>query len=212
MTSEIQLPEGFRLYRGHLSLVAQFELLEAISKVIASAPLYVPVMPKTGRPMSVQMTNCGSLGWVTCKDHGYRYQATHPETGTVWPAIPLEVLEIWQELCGVNSEPEACLINWYEPGAKLGLHVDRDEQDMTTPVLSVSLGDDAYFRLGGLARRDKTSRLLLRSGDVLVMGGASRLCHHGIDRILSGTGALLPQPGRFNLTLRRVTPVGDSGG
>ena len=176
--------------------------------MIERAPLYIPAMPKTGRPLSVKMTNCGPLGWVTCREHGYRYQASHPVTDQPWPEIPPCILSVWEELSGTHTQPEACLINWYEPGAKLGLHVDRDEEDYSAPVVSISLGDDAWFRVGGRKRRDPTKRLLLKSGDVIVMGGEARLIHHGIDRILPGTGALLKQPGRYNLTLRRVTPPG----
>lgn len=197
--------DGFEHHRGYLSVATQIEICQAIANVIAAAPLFEPAMPKTGRLMSVKMTNCGPLGWVTCKARGYRYQALHPVTGALWPAIPPSIQAIWQSLAGVEVEPQACLINWYAPHAKLGLHVDRDEQDLTAPVVSISLGDDAWFRLGGPKRRDPTDRHLLKSGDVVVLGGAARLCHHGIDRILPGTSALLPAPGRYNLTLRRVT-------
>jgi alkylated DNA repair protein (DNA oxidative demethylase) len=198
---------GFRYIPGGLTHREQVRLLAAIDAVIATSPLYVPTMPKTGRPMSVRMTNCGPLGWVTCRELGYRYQPCHPVTNTPWPEMPTEIKQIWSEFSGVAADAEACLINWYDPSAKLGLHVDRDEQDFAAPVVSVSLGDDAWFRVGGLARRDPTSRILLRSGDVVVMGGSARLIHHGIDRILPNTGQLLPQPGRYNLTLRRVSPV-----
>ncbi len=181
--------------------------MAAIAAVIDRAPLYTPAMPKTGRPLSVQMTNCGALGWVTCREYGYRYQALHPATDQPWPEIPPCIMGVWEKLSGTPVRPEACLINWYEPGAKLGLHVDRDEEDFSAPVVSISLGDDAWFRVGGRKRRDPTERLLLKSGDVVVMGGDARLLHHGIDRILPGTCDLLPMPGRYNLTLRRVTPI-----
>jgi DNA oxidative demethylase len=200
-------PKGLEHYVGALDKADQVGLIATIDAAIAAAPLYVPAMPKTGRPLSVQMTNCGVLGWVTCKDLGYRYQPTHPETGASWPPMPPEILSIWKQYAGIETVPEACLINWYEPGAKLGLHVDRDEQEFAAPVVSISLGDDGWFRVGGLKRGDPTQRLLLKSGDVIVLRDEARLIHHGIDRILPGTNDLLPVPGRYNLTLRRVTPI-----
>jgi alkylated DNA repair protein (DNA oxidative demethylase) len=197
---------GLVIHEHFLDRAAQELVLRAVRGVIAEAPLYVPKMPWTGRPMSVRITNCGALGWVTSKDEGYRYQATHPETGRPWPPIPAVILAIWDEVAGYPAPPEACLVNWYEPGAKLGLHVDSDEEAFDAPVVSISLGDDAWFRIGGPKRRDSTERVRLRSGDVVVMGGDARLIHHGIDRILPGTSDLVGEPGRFNLTLRRVTP------
>ena len=184
---------------------AQIALLAAIREVIAEAPLFTPAMPRSGKPMSVRMTNCGPLGWVTDKERGYRYQARHPETGKPWPAIPRMLLELWQDLAAYPAPPEACLVNYYAGSAKMGLHQDKDEEDFAAPVLSVSLGDNGIFRLGGRSRRDPTQRLELTSGDVVVLGGADRLAFHGIDRILGGTSELLPEGGRFNLTLRRVT-------
>jgi DNA oxidative demethylase len=207
MTAKQQIIEGLSHYEGLLNPSEQSVLVAVIKEIIASSPLYVPTMPKSGRPLSVRMTNCGALGWVTCKELGYRYQASHPETQEPWPAIPAQILKIWHLVAGIDAEPEACLINWYDGSAKLGLHVDRDEDEFAAPVVSISLGDDAWFRIGGLKRRDPTRRILLKSGDVVVMGGASRLIHHGIDRILPGTGELLQEAGRYNLTLRRVTPL-----
>lgn len=176
-----------------------------IRTVLEKSPLYVPTMPNSGKPFSVRMTNCGALGWVSSKDGGYRYQEKHPETGKPWQPMPSKLLEIWKKVAVYPAEPEACLINWYEPGAKLGQHVDADEEDNCAPVISVSLGDDAWFRVGGRTRKDPTERFLLRSGDVVVLGGNARLAYHGIDRILPGTSELLGQPGRYNLTMRRVT-------
>jgi alkylated DNA repair protein (DNA oxidative demethylase) len=180
-------------------------LLAAIREVIAQAPLFTPAMPRSGNPMSVRMTNCGPLGWVTDKERGYRYQATHPKTGTPWPPIPNVLLDLWRDLAGYPAPPEACLVNYYEGNAKMGLHQDKDEEDFAAPVLSVSLGDTGIFRLGGRSRREPTRKFELRSGDVVVLGGADRLAYHGIDRVLAGTSDLLPEGGRFNLTLRRVT-------
>jgi alkylated DNA repair protein (DNA oxidative demethylase) len=149
------------------------------------------------------MTNLGSLGWVSDRA-GYRYQATHPETGQPWPAIPEMVLDAWRKVAGYPHLPEACLVNHYREGAKMGLHQDRDEEDFAAPVVSISLGDTGVFRIGGTERGGKTQTLKLVSGDVLVMGGAARLCFHGIDRILTGTSTLLKDGGRINLTMRRV--------
>jgi DNA oxidative demethylase len=151
------------------------------------------------------MSNCGSLGWVSDKAHGYRYQATHPETGAPWPAIPDRLLALWREVTGYPLAPEACLINFYDTGTKMGSHQDRDEQDLAAPVLSISLGDDAIFHVGGQVRRDPKVRVRLASGDVLVLEGASRLAFHGIDKVFPGTSLLLKDGGRINLTLRRVT-------
>jgi alkylated DNA repair protein (DNA oxidative demethylase) len=160
-------------------------------------------MPKTGKPFSVRMTNCGPLGWVS-DESGYRYQPLHPETKEPWPLLPAPLLALWEELSGYPHPPEACLVNYYAAGAKMGLHQDRDEQDFDAPVLSISLGDAALFRIGGTTRGGKTASLKLASGDVLVFGGAARLAYHGIDRVLSGSSTLLAEGGRLNLTLRRV--------
>lgn len=200
--------DGFAHRAGYLDRAAQVELVSAVRQVIAAAPLYVPTMPRTGKPLSVRMTNCGRLGWLTDAAGGYRYEAEHPVTGLAWPAMPARLLAIWRDVVPGAAEPEACLVNWYGPEAKLGLHRDQDEADLTTPVVSISLGCDAWFRLGGLTRREPTQRMLLRSGDLVVLGGAARLAFHGIDRILAGSSDLIGEPGRINLTLRRVTVAG----
>jgi DNA oxidative demethylase len=184
---------------------AQVALLAAIREVIAVAPLFTPTMPRSGHPMSVRMTNCGRLGWITDKEHGYRYQATHPKTGKPWPPIPTILLDFWRELANYRAMPEACLVNYYAGSAKMGLHQDKDEEDFAAPVVSVSLGDTAIFRVGGRSRQQQTRSVELKSGDVVVLGGIDRLAYHGIDRILPGTSDLIPEGGRFNLTMRRVT-------
>jgi DNA oxidative demethylase len=191
---------------GYLDRAMQDELLAAVRAVIVAAPLYVPRMPRTGKPMSVRMTNCGPLGWVTDEARGYRYQATHPETGAPWPPIPDILLHAWHELGGYPRPPEACLINFYSADARMGLHQDKDEQDFAAPVVSLSLGDAALFRVGGCKRSDSTKSLRLASGDAVVLDGERRLAFHGVDRILPGTSTLLPEGGRINLTLRRVSP------
>jgi DNA oxidative demethylase len=195
---------GATLSPGFLDPAAQAALLAEIRAVIRAAPLYTPRMPKTGHPLSVRMTNCGPLGWVT-DERGYRYQGTHPETGGPWPPIPPLVLAAWQQLARYPHPAQCCLINFYGATAKMGLHQDRDEQEFAAPVVSLSLGDSCVFRIGGRTRRDPTRTLPLASGDALVLGGEARLAFHGVDRILPGTSALLPEGGRINLTLRRVT-------
>lgn len=189
---------------GYLDRSAQAALRDALQAVFARAPLYAPRMPKTGKPMSVRMTNCGPLGWVT-DERGYRYQATHPETGAPWPPMPDMLVGAWRALAGYDHAPEACLINVYGPDAKMGLHQDRDEEDFDAPVVSLSLGDSCLFRIGGTKRNDPTRSLRLASGDAVVLGGAARLAFHGVDRIMPGTSTLLPEGGRINLTMRRVT-------
>jgi len=200
------LPRGVRHIPGYLGAEAQEALVAAIRAVVQAAPLYTPTMPKSGRPMSVRMTNCGTLGWVTDQERGYRYQATHPVTGKPWPAIPQSLLTLWREVASWPMEPEACLVNFYDQSAKMGLHQDRDEQNLQAPVVSVSLGDACLFRIGGSKRDDPTKSFRLESGDVVVLGGEGRLAFHGVDRIYPMTSALLNKGGRINLTLRRVSP------
>jgi DNA oxidative demethylase len=201
-----ELGPGLVLHRGWLSRDVQVSLLTDLREIVRLAPLFTPSMPRTGTPFSVRMTNCGSLGWVS-DIKGYRYQPCHPETGLSWPAIPDILLEAWEKLSQFPKVPEACLLNWYEGKAKMGLHQDRDEQEFTAPVLSVSLGDTCLFRYGGLKRNDPTKSVRLESGDLLVIGGDSRLCFHGIDRVYAGSNDLLSKGGRINLTMRRVTKV-----
>ena len=200
----MMLSNGIRHLPGYLDRAAQEALVEDIRGVVAAAPLFLPAMPRTGKPMSVRMTNCGPLGWVTDKERGYRYQSTHPLTGELWPAIPPQLLTIWNEIAGYEKPPEACLVNFYADDAKMGLHQDKDEKDLGAPVVSISLGNSCLFRIGGNDRADKTSSLKLASGDIVILGGDGRLCFHGVDRIYPGTSTLLKSGGRINLTLRRV--------
>lgn len=199
------LPDGVTLLPGRLDHGAQTALVEALRGVIREAPLFTPVMPGNGRPFSVRMTNCGPLGWVSDRA-GYRYQPTHPTTGRPWPAMPPVLLDLWNAVTGYDLPPEACLVNFYAEGAKMGLHQDRDEADFAAPLLSISLGDTARFRLGGVERGDPTRSFPLESGDVLMLAPPMRLAFHGIDRVLPATSTLLPRGGRINLTLRRVSP------
>lgn len=200
---------GFEYIQEYLDLAAQRHLLAEVRQLIQRAPLYTPQMPRSGRPFSVQMTNCGALGWVSDKEGGYRYQAHHPETGAPWPTFPHTIRKIWTALAKNAVPLEACLINYYGPQAKMGLHRDEDEMDLSAPVVSISLGDTARFRIGGLRRKDRTASFDLRSGDIVVLGGESRLAYHGVDRIVAGSSKLLPEGGRFNLTLRRVSAALD---
>lgn len=197
---------GLKYLPGYLAAAAQRDLAGALRAAVAEAPLFTPFMPRTGRPFSVRMTNLGSLGWVSDRA-GYRYQASHPDTGKPWLPIPDQILDVWRAVADYPHPPEACLVNLYREGAKMGLHQDADEEDFAAPVVSISLGDTAVFRISGTERGGKTATIKLSSGDVLVMGGAARLCYHGIDRILSGTSTLLAGGGRINLTLRRVTKL-----
>ncbi|PYE41533.1 DNA alkylation damage repair protein AlkB [Rhizobium sp. PP-F2F-G20b] len=200
------LPKGFRHIPGFLDRDRQEALVEEIRAVVAAAPLYRPAMPKTGKELSVRMTNCGALGWVTDKALGYRYQPQHPVSQEPWPAIPQSLLDLWQTVAGASKPPQACLVNFYAETARMGLHQDKDEQDLQTPVVSVSLGDACLFRVGGCERNDRTVSFKLSSGDIVVLGGESRLAFHGVDRIYPATSTLLKNGGRINLTLRRVTP------
>ncbi|MBA5776063.1 alpha-ketoglutarate-dependent dioxygenase AlkB [Stappia sp. F7233] len=201
---------GLRFLPGYFDRQAQESLVGEIRQAIAQAPLFQPVMPRTGKAFSVRMSNCGPLGWVSDID-GYRYQPHHPDSGRTWPPIPQRLLDLWEDVAAGAPEPEACLINFYAPGARMGLHQDRDEEDLSAPVVSVSLGDTAVFRVGGTNRKDPTTSMKLASGDVVVLGGNARLAFHGIDRVLAGTSTLLANGGRLNLTLRRVTPVRQEG-
>jgi alkylated DNA repair protein (DNA oxidative demethylase) len=190
------------LWREKFSPSQQKALLDEVLEKLKAAPLYRPVMPNTGKAFSVEESNFGALGWVSDKN-GYRYQPAHPVTGKAWPAIPQALLALWDEI-NDGPAPECCLVNLYRPEAKMGLHQDRDEQDVSAAVIGVSLGDAALFRIGGPKRGGPTRSVTLASGDVIAFGGAARLAYHGIDRIKPGTSGLVPGGGRLSLTLRRV--------
>ena len=191
------LQNGIRHLPGYLDRTAQESLLAAVRAVTAEAPLFTPEMPVTGKPMTVRMTNCGPLGWVTD-------QSFHPKTGEPWPAMPPPLVDLWQAVAGYPKPPEACLVNFYADDARMGLHQDKDETDFAAPVLSISLGNTCLFRVGGLNRKDPTGSFKLSSGDIVVIGGEGRLAFHGVDKIYPGTSTLLKNGGRINLTLRRV--------
>lgn len=198
--------DGFRLFPGRLSQGAQQALADAVMDAAAGRwPFYRPLTPG-GKPMSVEMTGFGPLNWISDRG-GYRYEPVHPVTGAPWPPIPPVLLELWSELADPVTPPDACLVNLYRAGARMGLHQDRDEADFGYPVLSVSLGDTAVFRIGGTARGGPTRSVRLASGDVCLLAGEARLAHHGVDRILPGSSRLVPGGGRINLTLRRARPA-----
>ena len=192
---------GVHVWQEWLSKEEQTRILDDIRTVVASAPLFMPTTP-SGKKMSVRMTSAGRMGWVT-DSLGYRYEPKHP-SGVPWPAIPISVLKVWESLSGSSRMPDCCLVNFYQTDARMGLHQDRDEANFNYPVLSISLGDEALFRIGNLEKRGTTKSVWLRSGDVIRMGEAARLIHHGVDRIRAGSSTLLKNGGRINLTLRVV--------
>lgn len=206
-------PQGFRHLPLYFSLADQQALIEAVKTGVMQAPFFQPTMPRTGTPLSVVMSNFGPLGWVTDKDKGYRYEPAHPKTGQPWPELPDMLGKLWDDVTDFPARPEATLINWYkeDKAAKMGMHVDNDENDLRAPVVSVSLGDPAMFRIGGLKRGGKTTGIKLYSGDVVVLAGEARLCHHGVSKVFYGESALVPKGGRINLTMRRVNGVVVSG-
>lgn len=201
LMSEPIRQKGFVIHPGFLDRAAQVKLVDRLREVLAIAPLFTP---RTRRgPMSVRMSAAGKYGWIS-DTRGYRYDTQHPD-GMTWPAIPNEVAAIWEAVSDCPRAPECCLVNWYGEGARMGLHRDEDEADLSCPVVSVSLGDEGLFRMGNVERGGRTESIWLKSGDVVVMGGAARLAHHGVDRIRFGSSTLLPNSGRINLTLRVVT-------
>jgi alkylated DNA repair protein (DNA oxidative demethylase) len=195
---------GFRLIPQALDGAAQAELAAAVMAAAQTAPFYSPMTP-FGRPMSVGQTSLGALGWVSDAS-GYRYEPDHPLTGRPWPAMPPALMALWARYAGSDRAPDSCLVNLYRGAARMGLHVDADEADLSVPVLSISLGDTAIFRLGGPRRGDPTTSVRLASGDVCVLAGEARSAHHGVDRILCGSSRLIEGGGRLNLTLRRASP------
>ncbi len=203
-------PEGFHFLPQYLGEAEQLELVSDVRAILDQAPLFQQKMPKTGTPMSVRMSNAGVHGWVIDRDGGYRYQNTHPVSGLAWPPIPQRLLQVWSHLTGEVNPPNLCLVNYYGADARLGLHQDRGAGSLDAPVVSISLGDDATFALGGLSRRDRVQRFALHSGDLIWFGGSSRLIFHGVEGIHLHTSTLLErgrlfESGRINITLRRIS-------
>jgi alkylated DNA repair protein (DNA oxidative demethylase) len=203
MIRPINVLPGFDLWPGLLDPKAQNDLTRLTLAAFETAP---PAHYETayGKAMSVAMTSFGPLGWTSDKT-GYRYADRHPGTGEPWPAMPQVLLDLWAELGDPETPPDSALINLYRGDARMGLHQDRDEADPRFPVLSVSLGDTAVFRIGGTSRKDPTKSLKLSSGDVCRLSGPGRLAFHGVDRILAGSSGLVDGGGRINITLRRAT-------
>ena len=206
MVKPLALAPGVALWREYFSRDAQRALLVDVLARVETAPFYKPVMPKSGKPFSVEETNFGPLGWISDKD-GYRYAPLHPYTDQPWPDIPPALLALWEDVAAYPAPPECCLVNLYRAAAKMGAHQDRDEAATEAPVVSVSLGDSALFRFGGATRKGPTQSVTLSSGDVLVFGGPARLMFHGIDRVIGGSSQLLTGGGRINLTLRRIAQI-----
>jgi len=198
------MAEGAVLLRG-FAAAAAVELIGAIAEIESAAP-FRRMMTPGGHLMSVAMTNCGSLGWVTDRS-GYHYHACDPETRRPWPAMPPALRSLAMQAADragfAQFRPDACLINRYQPGARMSLHQDRDEQDLAAPIVSVSLGLPAVFQFGGLRRSDKAQRFRIQHGDIAVWGGPARLCFHGVAPLAQGEHPLLG-PVRINLTFRKV--------
>ena len=199
-----QIADGAVLLRGHATPV-EGELIAALREIVAQAPFRRMQTPG-GHQMSVAMTNCGDVGWVTDRT-GYRYDRVDPETGRHWPAMPPSFVRLAGEAAATggfaNFAADACLINRYAPGARMSLHQDRDEQDFAAPIVSVSLGLPATFLFGGLKRSDTPTRYRLVHGDVVVWGGPSRLVFHGVAPLADGEHRLMGRS-RINLTFRRA--------
>lgn len=203
LTFKTSFDTGLVMRRGYFDDSRQRELVTVLRDAVRCAPLFTPTLPNSGKEMKVRMTNLGDLGWVTDRDRGYRYQATHPRTGCPWPDIPTILLDLWRHLVS-DEPPDCCLVNWYGPEARLGLHQDKDEESFDYPIVSVSLGAACVFAIGGLKRTDPVERHILQSGDVVMFGGPKRLAYHAVERVYPHSSELLRSAGRINLTMRRV--------
>ena len=202
--NRLNVAPGVVLWPQYFNAAEQENLVADVFLLAQEAPFYRPRMPGSGKPFSVEETNFGPLGWLS-DESGYRYVRQHPFTHASWPAIPPDLLDLWGGISSYPAPPECCLVNLYRDGARMGLHQDRDEGALDAPVVSVSLGDEAVFRIGGPTRQSASKSVRLRSGDVLMFGGPARLAFHGIDRVIPATSPLISGGGRLNLTLRRVT-------
>lgn len=198
----IAVVPGFDLWPQALDRATQEALIAAVLAAGEVAPFTHYDTPM-GKPMSVAMSSFGPLGWVSDKD-GYRYADRAPDGTRPWAPMPAALEDLWRELGDANIPADTCLINLYRGDARMGLHQDRDEADPRFPVLSISLGDTAVFRIGGTSRKDPTRSLKLASGDVCRLSGPARLAFHGVDRVIAGSSSLVPGGGRINLTLRRA--------
>lgn len=190
---------GVPVWRNRLDAAAQAALMAEVEAVWTAAPPR-RLMTRWGKPLSVSMSAAGTRGWTSDR-RGYRYAAVQDD-GRPWPGIPTSLTDLWRALAPTARMPDSLLVNLYRGSARMGLHQDRDEADLTQPVVSVSLGDEALFRVGGTDRGGPTESTWLRSGDVMMLEGPSRLAFHGIDRIRAGSSDLVRGGGRVNLTLR----------
>jgi alkylated DNA repair protein (DNA oxidative demethylase) len=202
MIQPLSVIPGFDLWPGLLSVDVQRALVAAVFEAAETAP-FAHYATAYGKAMSVSMTSFGPLGWVSDAS-GYRYADRHPGTERPWPPMPQALLDLWSQLGDARTPPDSCLVNLYRGDARMGPHQDRDEADKAYPVLSISLGDTAVFRIGGTARKDPSRSLKLTSGDVCRLSGPARLAFHGVDRTIPGSSSLVPGGGRINLTLRRA--------
>jgi DNA oxidative demethylase len=202
-TQEV-MAEGAVLLRGFAKRL-EGDLIADLRAIVGQAPFRHMVTPG-GHQMSVAMTNCGGLGWVTDRT-GYRYDANDPETGKPWPAMPPSFRELAKQAADQAGfggfSPDACLINRYQPGARMSLHQDKDEHDFGAPIVSVSLGLPATFLFGGLKRSDKPRRFRLQHGDIAVWGGPARLKFHGVAPLADGEHSVMGRQ-RINLTFRKA--------
>jgi len=201
-----ELPTGFALLSAALDRSTQEAAYTAVRAVAKEAPFSQP-RTKGGGQFSAEITNCGSAGWWS-DERGYRYETTDPRSGRAWPAMPRVFADLLETvLTGTEAagfQPDACLINQYVAGAKMGLHQDKDEADFSHPIVTVCLGASADFWVGGQKRADKPMIVPVHSGDVLIMGGASRMSYHGVRKIYAGTSPLDGLDGRISLTFRRA--------
>lgn len=191
--------KGVKIWEGFLDRNAQETMVADLRSIARVAPFRQYETPG-GRKMSVRMSAAGEMGWTTDRQ-GYRYDPVQPD-GTCWPDIPDSILDVWKKVAGVSKLPDSCLVNYYGEGSKMGMHQDRDEAETSWPVVSISLGDEALFRVGGTERGGRTKSHMLRSGDVALLAGDARLAYHGIDRVAFRSSDLLPDGGRINVTLR----------
>jgi DNA oxidative demethylase len=204
-TGSEMLAEGAMLLRGFVTGAEAVYIYETVQRTLALAP-FRHMMTPGGRRMSVAMTNCGFVGWVTDVS-GYRYDPIDPQTGKPWPSIPPEFRQLAERAAAragfASFDPDSCLINRYEPGARLSLHQDRNEKSYDAPIVSLSLGLPAKFLFGGLSRSERVRRIRLESGDVAVWGGPARLAYHGVDPLAEGNHPLTGRC-RLNLTFRKA--------
>ncbi|MCG6884919.1 MAG: alpha-ketoglutarate-dependent dioxygenase AlkB [Silicimonas sp.] len=190
---------GVTVWKGLLDRDAQENIVAALRILAEAAPFRTYLTPG-GKAMSVRMTGAGPLAWVSDRS-GYGYAPLQPDGGA-WPEIPACLFDVWRQVAEDAPLPDSCLVNFYGEGTKMGMHQDRDEAELSHPVVSISLGDEALFRVGGRKRGGPTKSVWLASGDVAVLSGEARLAYHGIDRVRFGSGTLLPKGGRINVTLR----------